>query len=265
MRGPSRRLLPVLALSASIGLPSAAGASLLTLSGSRLEIGISGWFPPIAFPQNGSGTLVSVSSGAGSFTEPAGLFTGNVALPTALFTGVALIHRIFIGNLSNGTKTVAPGAGGGGHASQILRGGGLLGGPGPLGGTMFINVLGLSNLAVPLVVGNTGASTDATFGSLGISVRGTGWTTGVVTVTGVTTNGVNTVQFGGYDNRTAAHNGVVQLVSPFKVTTNVVGNLPGLAVQTLTFSGAIPEPASLVLLATAAAALAALGRRRRRR
>jgi len=266
MRALSRRLLSVLICAGCAAVSSGSGASILTLAGATLSLQIGGLFPPVAFPQNNTGISVSVSSGGGSFTEPAGIFTGDVALPTSLFTGVPLVHQVFLGNLSNGTKFIAQGAVGGGHAAGVLRAGGDLGGPGPLAGTAFFNVLGLSNLSVPLgVIGNTGASTYASFGpALVITVLGTGWTTGAVTLTGVTTAGVNTVTLAGYDNRTPAHNGVVQLVSPFKVTTNAIGNLPGVAVQTLSFSGAVPEPGTLALLGVGAAGLAMLGWRRRR-
>ena len=265
MRALSRRLLAVLIFAGSVATSSGAGASILTLAGATLSLEIGGLFPPVVFLQNNTGVSVSVSSGGGSFTEPAGIFTGDVALPTSLFTGVPLIHQVFLGNISNGTKFIAQGASGSGHTAGVLRAGGGLGGYGPLGSALFVNVLGLSNLAVPLSpIGNTGATTAVNFGaSLSVTVIGTGWTTGFVTITGVTTAGVNTVTFSGYDNRTPAHNGVVQLVSPFKVTTSVIGNLPGLAVQTLSFSGAVPEPGTLALLAAGAATLTLLGWLRR--
>jgi hypothetical protein len=72
------------------------------------------------------------------------------------------------------------------------------------------------------------------------------------------------VTFAGYDNRTPAHGGVVQLVSPFKTITNLVGNIPSLAVQTLTFEGAVPEPGTLLLLAAGIAGLTVHGVRKRR-
>jgi hypothetical protein len=260
---PLPRLLSLLLVVCSVGASGGAGASILTLSGSNLSLEIRGLVPPVVFPQNNTGVMVSVSSGSGGFTEPAGIFTGSVALPTALFTGVPIIDRIFVGNLSNGTKVVAQGNPGGPRTQSLLRPGGGFGGSGPLAGTFFVNWLSLSNVAVPLgVIGNTGASTSVVAGSLALTLLGTGWTTGPVTLTGLTTDGANTVTFAGYDNRTPGHRGVVQLISPFKVITSVAGNLPGLASQTLVF---VPEPGALLLLASGVAGILIMGWRRRRK
>jgi hypothetical protein len=186
---------------------------------------------------------------------------------------VALINGLTIGNLANGQKVIANGAAAGTRTVDVLRPGGGLGGPGPLAGTAFVNVLGLFNLAVPLgVVGNPGATTAVAAGSLFVTVNGTGWTTGAVTVQGVTTanpvttpnapENINTVTPVGYDNRTPNHGGVVQLISAFKVITNAAGNLPGLATQTLTF---VPEPGTALLLGAGVATLGLCGWLRARR
>jgi hypothetical protein len=244
-------------------LSGPAGASLATLASGALGISI-GALPAIAFPNN-SNPILSVSSGGGSFTEPASLFTGSVMLPTALFTGVALINGLTIGNLANNTKVIAQANPGGGFTQHVIRAGGGLGGTGGLSGSAFVNVLGLFNLTVPLgVIGAEGYSTSVVAGTLAVTVIGTEWTTGTVTVTGVTTGSpaVNTVIDVGYDNRTPGHAGVVQLISPFKVITNAAGNLPGLATQTLTFL--VPEPGTLLLLGSGAVGLALYGMRRRK-
>jgi hypothetical protein len=263
-----------------IALADPSSAALLTLSGSSLTIKVAA-LDPLTFFQD-SAVLVPVASANGGFTEPAGVFTGTAMLPTGC-PGVCLTNGFTVANLSNLTKTIAPGALGGGQATGIVRPGGGMGGPGPLLGDAIINVLGLFNLVIPLdVVGSTGADAMVVAGTLVVSAFGTGWTTGAVTITGITTfvattpfgyNGmnVNTVTFGalGFDNRTPGHNGVIGLVSPFKVVTNAAGNFPGYALQTLVFSGGVPEPGTLVLLGTAVAALAlrglAMQRRSRRR
>jgi hypothetical protein len=250
----------------AMSVSTQASASIVTLVSGALGVSI-GALPPIVFPNN-STPVVSVSSGGGSFTEPASIFTGSVMLPTALFTGVALINGLTIGNLANGTKVISQGQPAGPRGSQLIRAGGGLGGPGPLTGSAFVNVLGLFNLTVPLnIVGNTGATTSVAAGTLFVTVLGTGWTTGTVTITGVTTGSpaTNTVINVGYDNRTPGHNGVVQLISPFKVITNAAGNLPGLATQTLTFIGAVPEPGTLLLVGSGVVGLMLYGGRRLRK
>ncbi len=244
-------------------------------------------FPPIQFPSNQAVALVPLAPGGG-FVEPAGLFTGTgtqyfppfitIFTPQGGFCsaslGIGLVSRVTIANVSNGTKSIAPGAAGGGQASGVVRPGGGLGGPGALAGTFLINVLGLFNLEIPLSpVGATGAAGQVVAGTLAVSVLGTGWTTASVQVTGVSTittptgNAavVNTVTFVGYDNRTPGHVGRVLLVSPFKVITNAAGNLPGIARQALDFAGVVPEPGTLGLLVAGAAGLALQGWRKRRR
>ncbi len=264
------RKLRVLLFAAAfaVGASGQAGASPATITGS---LGISvGALPPIQFP--GGPVVVSVSSGAGSFTEPASVFAGLVALPTALFTGVALINGLTI-DVANGTKVInTAGAIAGPRIADVIRPGtGALGGPGPLGGTAFVNVLGLFNLSIPLsAVGNTGATVAVAAGGLTIIVQGTGWTTGNVTLTGITSatpNGATAVVLGGFDNR-ASHTGTMSLISPFKVITigAGAGNLTGLAVQSLTFSGAhVPEPGTILLIGSGIVGLALYGRRRLRK
>jgi hypothetical protein len=234
--------------------------------------------PGIApFPMNQPVSLLPLGPGGG-FVEPAGLFSGTrtfdkpFSVPTTFgfpcTFGIDLLDDFTLANVSNGTKSIAPGAAGGGQATGVVRPGGGLGGPGALAGTAIVNVLGLFNLNIPLSpIGSTGDTGQVVAGTLAITVLGTGWTTASVRVTGVSTltpggNVLNTVTFAGYDNRTPGHVGTVLLVSPFKVLTNAAGNLPGIARQTLVFGGVVPEPGVLLLLTAGAAALGLRGRRR---
>jgi len=258
----------------AVGASARVGAAELTLTGGSLGISI-GALPPILFPCNGCPVVLNAQTGVGpgnGFTEPASVFVGEIALPTSLFTGVALIDGLTIGGLANVTKTIgdAPQAAGP-RASFVVRPGGGIGGLGPLTGNAFVNVLSLFNLAVPLgVIGNTGASTMVTAGTLMVAVNGTGWTTGQIQIDRITTGNpaatpnatpnvpeqLNTVTYTGDDARNANGTGVVQLISAFHVTTNAAGNLPGLATQTLTF---VPEPGTILLLCSGGATLVLAG------
>jgi hypothetical protein len=254
MRKLSRLLL---ALAFAVGASAQAGAVDLSLTGGELGVSI-GALPPIVFPAQSAPILdVSNPGQGGGFVEPASVFTGSVELPTGLFTGVALINGLTIGGLANGQKSIAPAHAPSTRGDFVIGAGGGLGGPGPLTGSAFVNVLFLFNLTVPLnIVGETGATTSVVAGTLAVTVRGTGWTTGTLMLNKVTTGDPagNTVTYEGFDNRgaTPQGGGVVQLISAFHVTTNAAGNLPGLATQTLTF---VPEPGTILMLLSGAVTL----------
>jgi hypothetical protein len=282
-----RRTLSIVALTVGVllGSLSPARGALLTLAGSDLTfffpwidascdplLGCSVLSNELVFPQRLASVPVFVASAGGDFVLPAGTFTGTEAIPTAIFTGVALIDRATIGNLSNAAGVFGAGGGPVDPGGPFAGAGGGFGGFGGLDGTLFVNVLGLFNLEVPLgPVGAGGTAVAPPVGSLMITVFGTGWTTGSVAVTGITSENdappggfVNTVTFAGYDNRTPAHRGTLLLVSPFKVVTNATGNLAALASQTLHFEGEVPAPGALVLLGAGALGLAGHGYARRR-
>lgn len=226
-------------------VPVTASADALDLGPSSFSLSIS-TLPPIQVPNNPS-TIV-VSSGAGTFTEPAGVFgPTTIGLPASLFTGVSLISGLTLAGIGNGTLVCSS------TDPNLNCTGGLA-------GTTLVNVLQLFNLSIPLsVVGSPGASVRVDAGGIIITVIGQKWTAGPTSVTGVTggpalSNGV--------DNRTPGHGGELVLVSGFKAVTNVAGSLPGFAVQNLNF---VPEPMRMLSLGAAGAAIGLLVHLRRRR
>ncbi len=209
-----------------LGSLSPARGALLTLTDSSLSfilpfidttcdpfLGCANPSNELVFPQRLASVPLAVASAGGNFVLPAGTFIGTEALATGLFTGVALVIRATVGNLSNAAALFAAGGGPIDPGGPFDGAGGGFGGYGALDGTLFINVLNLFNLSVPLdPVGAGGMAQAPPAGTLLVTVFGTGWTTGTVAVTGISTETVggaivNTVTFAGYDNRTPAHRG----------------------------------------------------------
>jgi hypothetical protein len=232
----------------AIWVPAVASADTLDLGPSSFGLSI-GALPPVVLPNNP--TSIAVSSGSGTFTEPAGIFgPTSIGLPASLFTGVSLISGLTLAGIGNGTVVCT------GFDPELACTGGLA-------GTTLVNVLQLFNLSIPLsVVGSPGATVKVDAGGIIITVTGQKWTAGPTSVTGTGDLGTGTALSNGVDNRTAAHGGELVLVTGFRAVTNVAGTLPGFAVQTLNFA---PEPTSLLLSAAAAGALGFLVRARRRK
>jgi hypothetical protein len=237
-RAAWRGLLALAALVLASG-SSLAGAGTLSLSGT-LSIRLAE-LPPAVLVAPES-VPIMVSSGSGSFTEPASVF-GPETVPVSLLTGVPQISAYTILGLANGAQSFDGVAG-------TATGG--------LAGTALLNVQRLFDLVIPLSpVGRSGASARRTVGALHVTVIGQGWTTGVASVTGITSTTldgvvVHTVTLEGSEGRTPAHEGSLVLVSGFQVLSNAAATIPGFAIQSLRF---IPEPGRLAQIAAAALAL----------
>lgn len=240
-------------ISVGIGVPGSAGAAILELQSGAIELSVAlpnGTFVSAPAMEQTAPTNVMVSSGAGDFTLPAGLFEGVGSLPFELFTGVPLISSLAV---SGSNATGSFGAGGG-------PGGGF-GGEMGLPGQVMLGLLGgIFEITVPLsVVGAGGVATAAGPLGLMVEISGAPWTTGIAAVTAITLTSpagfVNTVTLGGGDARTAGHAGSLQLVTPTRILlsdgTDGV-RLPAFATLNLRF---VPEPATLVLWLAAAAGI----------
>ncbi len=253
---PSLRLALPLMLGLGALAPAApVGAATLSLTAGELVIGLGRGIPPAVVTQAPDPLSVLVSSGTGGFGLPAGLFaTTSLALPTALFTGLPIISGLVL-TASNATGVFQNGAGPAGG----------FGGAASLPGQAVAQVIGgIIQVPVPFTAVGAGGTTAVFAFELRVVLTGHIWTTGAASVTGITTTTtggavVNTVTLSGGDLRTPGHAGQLTLVTPIRVLTNAIGNLPGFGTLTLHF---VPEPGTLVLLGAGSIALALVARRR---
>jgi hypothetical protein len=146
------------------------------------------------------------------------------------------------------------------------------GGAGALGGTMAINGVAKvclfaacatpppANVSVPLSVVGVGGSKSVSF-FVNVTVTGNPWTTGVAAVGTASVAGFAHGPASGTSS-TAAPSGVIRLVTPVLVSTNIGASavVPTFGILTLHF---VPEPGTLMLLGSGIAGLVALGRSRR--
>jgi len=241
------------ALAASLlvfGLAGQAHATAFGFNGT-LQIQLA-TLDPVTLPGGGTAAIVNGSGAGGHLTAlqvPASPFatpgfvlpvTDPVVFPIA---GVQVTGHNAQGNF----------AGNGGS--------GTFGGQMPINGAAKICLFGtcgaaVSNLSVPLTVIGVGGQALVT-GAVNLTVIGAPWTTGTAAI------GTAFTKVGGAapPNNTGAPSGMVTLVTPIFVSTNIGASsiVPGFGILTLHF---VPEPATLMLLGSGIAGLVAFGRSR---
>jgi len=156
---------------------------------------------------------------------------------------------------------------GGGAVSRTTSGG--LHGVVPLLGVTRICLFAacdsnpIANLSVPISPVGQGGSAAASGGGVAVTVRGAPWTTGTIGIGSGTTHGSAGGPLGG-TSTTLNEGGHVQLVTPIYISTNL-GTSPTLAAfAAMRFQFVVPEPATLVLLASGVVGLIVRGRARQR-
>jgi len=245
-RGRSLRWVGVLVLLSLVAGAPAARAATLPFTGSlsillgSFGIGIPGGGIATVNGSGGFGHLDSIAIPAGAF-DAQGLalsITSPAAFP---LRGIQLTAANAVGTF---TKPGPGSIGILGAAKVCLFG--------PCSGAV-------ANLVVPLDVVGVGGTTYAT-GAVNLTVAGAPWTSGTASIGASTAHGF----FHGpasQTSSTARRSGVLQLVTPIFISTNLAGDLatvPTFGVLNLRF---VPEPTMLVLGSVALVVIAAIGRR----
>ncbi len=246
-----RKLFGLVAVAAIALSGSVAQAAAVQFTGS-VAVAIA-TLPPIAV--TGSGTLTLNGSGGlghlSSVNLGAGEFAGGASIPVT----------------DPGAFPI------GGVKASVTNGAGsfALGGVMPIIGTANVCLFGACNASVANVnvpftqngtrgIGIGGGPITVGF-LVTVTVQGAPWTTGVASIGTVSQAGFVHGPASGGASSAAANSGVIRLVSPVVINTNIGASpiLPAFALLTLHF---IPEPGTLLLLASGAVGLGILGRKR---
>jgi hypothetical protein len=238
----------------AFGLSAPAHASTVSFTGT-LAVALA-TLPPIAVTATGTADVTGLGTSITALSLSGGTFSTTVTI--AITDPAAAPITQVIASVTNGAGSFStiPGADINNNFATDLTGTGS----GTMGiqGASKVGIFAgpLVNLTVPFTSGGNGVGlggnivTATSPVGIGVSVRGAPWTTGTATVGTATAMGFVT-------------GNSIQLVSPTFISITGAGTgvavLPAFGVLTLSF---VPEPGTLLLLASGVAGLAVLGRKR---
>jgi hypothetical protein len=241
-----RKLFTLIAAGALVFGTTAASAAIFPVN-ATLGVVI-GTLPAAGFA--GSAPAASSAGAGGAATLPVGAISGtfSTAISPPLLT---LLDGIGVG---------APGGWPGGPATNNPLAFNGATGTMSLNASAYLLMGGVSALEIPLgVIGVGGTQMFHALTLVAGVINANPYQLGMLTLMGALNTVAHTVMATGVDNRTAGGAGTLVLVSPTTVNLGVLGSLASIATLTLTY---VPEPGTLLLLATGVAGLAAIGRKR---
>jgi len=248
-----------------IGLAGSASAATLDFTGTlSLRMGT---YPALVVPGAGAAHLTDDGSfHLLSLTLPGGAFGPTTAIVTLTFPSTSAIRLTLAGNLAGSFGGISGGPPGGG--SMGLQGVAKI--------CLMFDCFG--NVTVPLTpTASTGLGVGGTQtvppGAIALTLQHAPWTIGQPVMT-IHTPGstISTPTLAGgfahgpasLTSSTAQTSGALQLVTASKVYTSL-GGIPETYWTSIVTLHFVPEPGTLLLLATGALPVAVLGWRRRRR
>jgi hypothetical protein len=234
----------VAALGLVMGAAQPAHATVLSLASASLSIQLA-TLPPIPVAWSGTGSADVTATDVTDLTPGIFSFSGVIPVTDAAafpITGLTMI-------------SVTNGGPGDFYGVNVSGGGGLMAVSGTANICLFAPCASApANVSVPFTTGGVngvglGGAPITVFGFVNVTAMGNGWTTGTVSVGSISVSG------------SPLAGNTVTLVTPTFVSTNIAASsaLPLFGIMTLTF---IPEPGTLLLLASGVAGLAMVGRKR---
>ena len=226
-----------------LGASQPASAAVMSLSSASLSVTI-GSLPPVAVTWNGTGSADVTATSITGLTAGIFSFTGSIPVtdPGAFpIAGVAVI------GVTNGVGNFS--------GVDTTSGGGAMAVQGTANVCLFAScAFPPANVTVPFTTGGVngvglGGAPITVFGFVNLTAMGNLWTTGTVSIGSLSASG----------SPLAGNH--VKLVTPTFISTNIAASaaLPMFATLDLTF---VPEPGTLLLLASGVAGLAMIGRKR---